>query len=431
LDLLSGERREVWLAGVVNPPCLFEMSADECFLFFAADADIGIFLALGWTIPRHVIDARVEFIRIRNGAPLLKPYDGGDLDIGAEKEAKADKMRRKKPGMFSLIRVCRHYGIPFISDEEKGEFRDLAMRPGDDFLPEEQRGLLGYCRGDVDATAKVVLAIWDEANLSDRRTFNQALIRGFYMSGAAWVKHVGTPIDMGLYWRLSRNAPRLRSLYIEKHADRLDTYENGKFSFDKFEDFLAANGLLAGWPRTPKGRLATSGKVLEKIAEEHKIIEEFFLFRATIDVLEGIGSSFNAAGGIEEDEDKAKGLHLCPDGRSRPSLMPFGAKTSRNAPRGRQFVGTNPAWVWFLVKPEPGRAVAILDYIAQESQHRCRSQRRHRTSRVMRQRRPAYGDGDLSRFGAAGCNQEIPSHRAQDREDARAGDVVCRRPPYD
>jgi hypothetical protein len=42
VDILSGERREVWLADKVNPPCPFAMTADECFIFFAADADIGI-----------------------------------------------------------------------------------------------------------------------------------------------------------------------------------------------------------------------------------------------------------------------------------------------------------------------------------------------------------------------------------------------------
>jgi hypothetical protein len=124
--------------------------------------------------------------------------------------------------------------------------------------------------------------------------------------------------------------------------------------------------LLTTWPRTAKGRLAISGKVLESIAEEHRIIADLFLFRATIDTLEGVGSSFNAAGGIEEEDGKAKGLQLCPDGRSRASLLPFGTKTSRNSPRGRQFIGTNPAWMWSLVRPGSGRALAVLDYVAQE-----------------------------------------------------------------
>ena len=141
---------------MAKPPCPFEMTADECFIFFAADADVGVFIDLGWTIPRHVIDVRVEFMRIRNGLAPLPPLDGGDPDIAAEKEAKASKKRHKKPGQFSLSRVTRHYGIPFIEDEAKGDFRDLAMRPGDEYTEAEKHALMCvYCRGDVDATAEV------------------------------------------------------------------------------------------------------------------------------------------------------------------------------------------------------------------------------------------------------------------------------------
>jgi hypothetical protein len=176
---------------------------------------------------------------------------------------------------------------------------------------------------------------------------------------------------MPLYCRLSLNARRLRTAYIDAQERKpsnecIDVYVDGRFNFERLGRFLARHGLLATWPRTPTGRLVTSGKVLEIIAEEHKIIADLFLCRATVDLLEGIGSSFNAAGEIEEDEDKAKGLQICPDGRSRAALMCFGTKTSRNAPKGNRFIGTCPAWMWSLVQPEPGRAVAILDYVAQE-----------------------------------------------------------------
>ncbi len=144
LDLLSGERREVWLAGVAKPLCPFAMAADECFIFFAADADVGVFINSKWAIPRHIIDPRVEFMRVRNGLAPLRPLDGGDPDIAAEKEAKTSKKRRKKPGPFSLSRIARHYEIPFIDDEAKGDFRDLATRPGDEYTEAEKHALIAY-----------------------------------------------------------------------------------------------------------------------------------------------------------------------------------------------------------------------------------------------------------------------------------------------
>ena len=371
LDLLSGERREVWLAGEANPFCPFEMGTDECFVFFAADADAGIFVNLKWPIPRHVIDPRVEFMRIRNGLAPLPPLDGGDPDIAAEKEAKTSKKRRKKPGQFSLSRVTRHYGVPFIEDEAKGDFRDLAMRPGDEYTEAEKHALIAYCRGDVDATAEVFRRVWEDAALSDQRTLNQALIRGFYMSAAAWVQYIGTPIDLPLYRRLSMNAGALRSAIIAKHADRFDVYERGRFNFVKFETFLAQEGFLAEWPRTAKGRLATSGKILKRVAETHPIVGEFLRFLEAVDLMEGIGSSFNEAGEIEtgrdeNGDDKAKGLRVSASGRNRAPLLPFGAKTSRNTPPGRAYLFTNPKWMRFLIRPGKGRAIAAIDWRAQE-----------------------------------------------------------------
>jgi hypothetical protein len=356
------------------------MAVDECFIFFAADADIGVFLALEWPIPRHVIDPRVEFMRIRNGLPPLPPYDCGDPVIAAEKETKRARKQHKKPGRFSLSRITHYYDVPFISDEEKGEFRDLAMRIENMFTDIEQRMLITYCRGDVDATAEVFRRMWLDVGLSDPSTLNQALFRGFYMAASAWVTHVGIPLDLPLYQRFSMNAGALRSAYIALHAnhpktpesDRFDVFEDGHFDFDKFEFFLRGKGWLDAWPRTPKGRLAISGKALQKMIDrmpdkhQREAADKLMAFLATVDLLEGIGTSFNEAGEIEWDSDKAKGLRICPDGRNRAPLFPFSTKTSRNAPGGRAFLYTNSAWMRFLVTPPERRALAYLDWSAQE-----------------------------------------------------------------
>jgi hypothetical protein len=372
LDLLSGERREVWLAGVTRPPCPFEMAADECFIFWAADADVKLFITLGWPIPRSVIDVLVEFRRIRNGLAPLPPEEGGNPDIAAEKEAKAAKKRLKKPGPFALARVARHYGVPVVSDEAKGKFRDLAARISDEFDPEEQAGLIFYCRGDVDTTAGVLRAIWAEAGLSDPRTFDQALFRGYSMSAYAWTQYLGVRIDLPLYRRFAMAAPALCAMLIAENATQFDVHAKGSFNFDKFAIWLDDRGLLASWPRTSKGQFATSDEAFEQVIksleddEQLRVqVEGLAKLLADIRLLEGIGSSFDGAGEIVWGDD-AKGLHICPDGRSRASLIPFGAKTSRPTPRGRQFLFTNPHWMRFLMRPGEGRALLHFDYTAQE-----------------------------------------------------------------
>jgi DNA polymerase I len=82
--------------------------------------------------------------------------------------------------------------------------------------------------------------------------------------------------------------------------------------------------------------------------------------------MEGIGSSFNEAGEIEEDQEKAKGLRISKSGRNRAPLLPFGALTSRNTPPGRAYLFTCSKWMRFLVRPGKGRAVAAIDWRAQE-----------------------------------------------------------------
>jgi hypothetical protein len=97
----------------------------------------------------------------------------------------------------------------------------------------------------------------------------------------------------------------------------------------------------------------------------HPKVDALISFRANIDLLENIRTSFNAEGEIEDDHDKVKGLMLCPDGRNRAPLFPFGTKTGRNA-QGPKALFPNPAWMRHLICPEKGRAVAYLDYVTQE-----------------------------------------------------------------
>ena len=54
------------------------------------------------------------------------------------------------------------------------------------------------------------------------------------------------------------------------------------------------------------------------------------------------------------------------DGRNRVSLFPFRTKTGRNAPSTSEFVFGPAKWLRGLIKPEPGRAVAYLDWSSQE-----------------------------------------------------------------
>jgi hypothetical protein len=146
LDLITRERVEIMLEP--DTPCPFSMAKDELFFLFAADADILTFIAMkSWPIPLIVIDPRVEWIRIDNGGDQYKPG------------------RPEKKG-YSLLDAARTYRVPATSEGNKKYWRDVAIRGGP-FTREEQQGLLRYCRTDVDLTARVLVAMWEDLGLSD------------------------------------------------------------------------------------------------------------------------------------------------------------------------------------------------------------------------------------------------------------------------
>jgi DNA polymerase family A len=115
-----------------------------------------------------------------------------------------------------------------------------------------------------------------------------------------------------------------------------------------FGEFLKANKLLDGWPRTPTGRLATSEDALRAMAEGHSIVRELIGHLTLLDQL----MTFQH--------------HIGPDGRSRIHLAPFGTKTGRNAPSGKGNLLAKSAAFRPLIQPPPGRALSSLDWGAQE-----------------------------------------------------------------
>ena len=54
------------------------------------------------------------------------------------------------------------------------------------------------------------------------------------------------------------------------------------------------------------------------------------------------------------------------EGRNRTLLSPFGASTGRNTPSNAKYIFGPSVWLRGLIRPEPGKALAYLDWSAQE-----------------------------------------------------------------
>src|SRR5262249_30253903 len=54
------------------------------------------------------------------------------------------------------------------------------------------------------------------------------------------------------------------------------------------------------------------------------------------------------------------------DGRNRVLLSAFGSRTGRNQPSNSKYIFGPAVWLRCLIRPEPGRAVAYVDWSQQE-----------------------------------------------------------------
>jgi hypothetical protein len=369
LDLISLERRDVWLTP--GTPCPFSMAKDELFILYAADADILTFIAMpGWPVPLAVVDPRVEWIRIDNGGDQYKPG------------------RREKKG-YSLLDAARTFHVPAIPETAKKHWRDIAIR-GAPFSEEERRGLLHYCRTDVDLTARVLMAMWGDANLSDPRTFQQALIRGRYLAAAASCYVTGIPLCMPDVKRVTRYAREARLGLIRNKANIFPVYRSdGTFSHRLFARLLYQQGQLARWPRTPTGAPSTSEETFEKMADEWPLAGELGRFRTLLDQL------------------KTFDLPIGLDGRARVHLRAFGTKSGRNnTAKGGGFIFALNSVFRHLIQPARGRALILVDWSNQELHIAARLSRCPKLIEIITSGRDPYIElAIMAGLAASGANE--------------------------
>ena len=119
------------------------------------------------------------------------------------------------------------------------------------------------------------------------------------------------------------------------------------FKADRWAAYLVAHGIP--WPRLESGKLALDDETFRQMAKRHpREVGPIRELRHTLGQL------------------RLNELAVGADGRNRCLLSPFRAITGRNQPRNSRFIFGPSAWLRSLIKPEPGRAVAYVDWSQQE-----------------------------------------------------------------
>lgn len=310
LELNSGREVQLWLAEgdyPTSPP----YGPDALVIAFAAAAEASCYASMGWPTPARIIDLMPEANLQTNGPQAPR---------------------------MGLLACLRARGLGAMTAATKGDMRDRILK-GPPFTTAERDLILQYCLEDVHATARLLEAVPVD--------LDRALIRGRFAWHCGQIAHRGIPIDVPMHDAIRRHWPTIRAKLIEKVNPSYGFCydENGVFRSKKFTAWLEEEGIQ--WPRRADGAPILTEKVFTDLSKSRPEL------RALADLRAVLG------------QFRAFTLPLGEDGRARADLLPMFTKTGRCAPGGG-FIFIASAWLRSLIRPEPGQALAYIDYSSEE-----------------------------------------------------------------
>ncbi len=314
-ELRSGRQLRLWfdqLAQLRAAP--FRTDDRALFVAYAAAAEFSVFHTLGWPAPARTLDLFFEFRALTNG--LQTPSGSG------------------------LLGAMVYHGLPVMEAAEKESMRQLAIRGGP-FTDAEREALLAYCAEDVAALARLLPAMLPRIDLP------RALLRGRYAWAAAAMEHRGIPLDVPAFKHLKSRWPAIQSQLVAEVDQHYHVYAGTTFKRDRFARYLSQHGIP--WPMKETGELELSDDVFRSQAKAHPAVAQLRELRTSLGQMRLFSE-----------------LAIGPDGRNRTSIAPFRARTGRNQPSNAKFIFGPSRWLRSLIRPEPGMAVAYLDFISQE-----------------------------------------------------------------
>jgi DNA polymerase I len=311
-ELRSGQEWRVWRGEFgAAPP--FPTGPDSLFVAHYASAEFGCFRALNWPMPINVLDLFTEFRARTNGTDWLEGR--------------------------GLLAALQYFNIDGIGALEKHGMRELILK-GPPWTEQQRADILDYCASDVYALERLLPRMLPDIDLPG------ALQRGRYMRAAAAIEYAGVPIDVDTLKELRAHWDDIKEQLIADVDRDYGVFDGTTFKNTLFEEYLIRNCIP--WPRLPSGRLALDRDTFKEMARAYPIISPLRELKHAL------------------SEMRLNALQVGEDGRNRTLLSAFGTKTGRNAPSNTKFIFGPSVWLRGLIKPEPGRAIAYIDWASQE-----------------------------------------------------------------
>jgi hypothetical protein len=312
-EFRTGRTLRLWQGEFAELPP-FSIGPDSLFVAYYVSAEFNCSLSLGWPMPVNVLDLYAEFRNLTSG--LTVPCGYGQL------------------GALSW------FGLDGLAAVEKDTMRQLAQR-GEPYTVDERRALLDYCESDVDALARLLPAMVPHIDLP------RAILRGRYMVAVARMEWTGIPIDTRALATLRSNWAAIQERLIERIDAGRGIYSGRAFKKDRFAHWLIEQGIP--WPRLVSGALDLSDDCFREMS------------RAYPDKVSPIRELRTALSQL-----RLESLAVGSDGRNRRMLSPFRSRTGRNQPSNSANIFGPSTWLRGLIRPEPGKALAYVDWEQQE-----------------------------------------------------------------
>ena len=320
-EMRSGQTLRLW-RDQLGPTPPYRTDADVLFVCFVANAECACHLALGWPLPAKILDFSPAFRCVVNG--------------------------RTAPEGKGLLGALSYYGINSIGAKRKEAMRARILQ-GWPFTAEEIEQILDYCASDIHELPQLLAKLLPDIDL------DIALHWGEFAAVSAQMEHNGVPIDMEICPQLQDKQAWafVRDAMVPEIDAQYGVYVKGKdgdwhFNIEQFDAYCTRRGI--DWPRLESGKPDLRRKTFESMAKAWPEFEDLRQLRYARDKMRRIKLAIGA------------------DGRNRTVLWPFQAKTSRTQPKAAQWIFSPAVWLRSLIRPEPGYAVAYIDWSSMEFQ---------------------------------------------------------------
>lgn len=297
-------------------PCPVPNGPDVLFMGYNLAAEWRVYRQLGWPWPKQCLDLYFEHRLASNNLILTYP----------------------KPR--SLQGALAFRGLKSLTDPDDKARMQTLCASGGPFTLQQRREIVAYCRRDVQDTVNLFRAMLADLDIP------RALHRGRYSFAIAAMEGYGIPIDVEIWESLRDRWDEVRQGVISAMDAPYGVCAGVSINPVRLGAWADRHGLP--WPCTPRGQPKTDAETFESMADMYPFVRPLQQLQATLGVI------------------RSNRLAVGPDGRNRASLFPFGTLTGRNTPSPSEFIFGPAVWMRGLIRPEPGRALAYIDWSAQE-----------------------------------------------------------------